>query len=415
MGFLISFANSIYKGENVSRNVSRPAIRIATVGVAVGVAVVIISLAVVFGFKHTIRDKVVGFGSHITIANFKTLQTSKSFPIAINDSMVSILRNIDGVRHVQKYAYTQSVLKTEEDFLGVTFKGIDENFDSTFISSSIVEGRFPQFSSKVNKGKIVISKIIADKLHIKVGYALFAYFISNDNLKVRKYIVEGIYQTNLAKYDENVCFCDLYSVCKINNWLPYQVTGAELSLTNFDNIINTEDEIIRKINKSKDQYGETYCSATIEEQAPQLFSWLDLLDLNVIVILVLMLCVAGFTIISGLLIIILEKSSMIGILKALGARNNMVQRIFVYLALIIVGKGLIYGNVIGIGICLLQQHTKLVKLDPTIYYVDVAPIELTLSMIFIVNICTLAASILVLVLPSFFVSVINPARSMRYE
>lgn len=396
--------------------VSKPAIRIATIGVAVGVAVVLISIAVVMGFKHSIRDKVVGFGCHVTVANFMTLQTSSPKPIEMPDSMLKVMSAFDHVTHVQRYALTQGILKTDDDFLGVTFKGVDEGVDTTFLNSCLVEGSIPHFSGEKNTSKILLSKNIAEKLHVKAGDRLFAYFLNNgDNLRARRFTVEGIYQTNLTKYDEIFCFVDLHTVVRLNGWKSPQVTGAELSIDDFDNLDAVADVVIDKVNKRLDSQGETYSSATVVEQNPPLFSWLDLLDLNVWVIMALMVLVAGFTIVSGLLIIILERSRMIGLMKALGARNSLVRHTFVWLALFVVGKGLFWGNILGLGICLLQHFTGIIQLDPATYYVDKVPVELSIPMILLVNGAAFAVSVLVLVLPSYFVSTIHPARSMRYE
>lgn len=415
MNFHFFIARKIYNSEGDKQKVSRPAIRIATTGVAIGLAVMIVSLAVVLGFKHTIRDKVVGFGSHITVANFFTLQTQHETPIQMNDSMMNVLRKMDGVKSVQRYAMVQGILKTDSDFLGVAFKGVAEEFDSTFISQNMNEGVIPQFSSEKSGNKILVSQVMADKLSLKAGSKVFGYFLSNGDVRMRKYTVSGIYQTNLAKFDESICFADLYSVVKLNGWEDDQVTGSEMQLRDFDEIEKTYDCVIDKVNKHLDGYGETYCSATVNELNPQLFSWLGLLDLNVWIILVLMLAVAGFTMISGLLIIILERIQMIGVLKAFGASNRSIRHIFLWFSVFIIGKGLLWGNILGIGICLIQRFTGLVKLDPTTYYVSTVPVEIDVPLFVLLNVATLVVSVLVLVLPSFFVSFIHPARSMRYE
>lgn len=415
MNLHLFIARKIYNSEGERQKVSRPAIRIATIGVAIGLAVMIVSLAVVLGFKHTIRDKVVGFGSHITVANFYTLQTQHPEPIQMTDSMLNVLRKIDGVRHVQRYAMTQGILKTDSDFLGIAFKGVAEEFDSTFISQNMKEGVIPHFSSEKSGNNILVSQIMADKLSLKPGSQVFGYFLNDRDVRMRKYTVSGIYQTNLTKFDENICFADLYSVVKLNGWESDQVTGAELLLNDFEKMNKTYDYVIDNVNKHLDNYGETYSSATIEEQNPQLFSWLSLLDLNVWIILVLMISVAGFTMISGLLIIILERVQMIGLLKAFGARNTSIRRIFLWFSVFIIGKGMLWGNIIGLGICLIQKITGIVTLDPTTYYVSTVPIEINVPLLLLLNVVTLLVSVLVLVLPSFFVSFIHPARSMRYE
>lgn len=415
MNFPLFIARKIYNGEGGGQKVSRPAIRIATIGVALGLAVMLVSVAVVLGFKHTIRDKVTGFGSDITVANFFTLQTSDTKPIQVGDSMMTALKKIEGVKHVQRYAITQGILKTDSDFLGVAFKGVAEEFDTAFLSRNMIEGSIPKFSGEKSGNNILVSKMMADKLNLHAGSKVYGYFMTGDDVRMRRYTVSGIYQTNLAKYDEITCFSDLYSVVKLNGWEPDQTTGAELSLTNYDVLETVLNVVTKKVNKRVDKYGETYCSATVEELNPQIFSWLDLLDLNVWIILVLMVCVTGFTMISGLLIIILERVQMIGVLKALGAKNCTVRHTFLWFAVFIIGKGMILGNILGIGLCMIQRYTGIVKLDPATYYVSQAPVEIDIPLFLLVNITTLLVSILVLIIPSFLASHIRPAQSMRYE
>lgn len=415
MNFPFFVAKRIYRNGDGRQKVSRPAIRIATLGVAIGLAVMIVSVSVVLGFKHTIRDKVIGFGSHIVVGNFFSLQNYYDAPIQVNDSVVNALKKINGVNHVQRVAVTQGILKTETDFMGVSFKGVAEEYDTTFIASNMVEGKVPLFSSDKNSNKILISKIIADKLDLKVGSSVYSYFLLGENVRMRKYTVSGIYQTNLTKFDESTCFSDLYGVVKINGWEPDQVSAMEVLVKDFDKLDATYDGVIDNINKHVDKYGATYSSATVQEQNPSIFSWLELLDVNVWIILALMVCVSGFTMISGLLIILLERVQMIGVLKALGARSSTIRRTFLWFAVFIIGKGLLLGNIIGVGVCALQMYTGIVTLDPTTYYVSTAPVELDWMILALLNIATLLISVLVLVVPSFFVSFIHPARSMRYE
>ena len=285
MNFPLFIARKIYNGEGDGQKVSRPAIRIATIGVALGLAVMLVSVAVVLGFKHTIRDKVVGFGSDITVANFFTLQTSDTKPIQLNDSMMNVLKHLDGVKHVQRYAMTQGILKTDSDFLGVAFKGVGEEYDTAFLSRNMIEGSIPKFSGEKSGNKILVSKTMSDKLNIHAGSKVYGYFMTNDDVRMRKYTVSGVYQTNLSKYDEVMCFADLYSVVKLNGWEADQATGAELSIKQYDQLDQVLHTVTKKVNKHVDAYGETYCSATVEELNPQIFSWLDLLDLNVWIIL----------------------------------------------------------------------------------------------------------------------------------
>lgn len=414
MNFPLFIARRIFSDNGDKRKVSRPAIRIATAGVAIGLAVMIISVCVVVGFKHTIRDKVVGFGSHINVANFMAIQTGELYPVCTNDSMMKRVEGIEGVKHVQRYAMKQGILKTNSDFLGVMLKGIGPEYDTTFIHQNMVAGHLPKFSDKTSHNQIVISKNMADKLKLKVGDRIFTYFIGND-VRIRRFTVAGIYQTNLSRFDEVMAYTDLYTAVKLNGWEPDQTSGLELTLNDFSQLDEVDNRVIQRVNRTVDPYGETYSSETVKEANPQIFSWLDLLDLNVWIILGLMVCVAGFTMISGLLIIILERTKMIGLLKALGAKNRTIRHTFLWFATFIIGRGLIVGNILGIGIVALQRFTGLVTLNPQTYYVSTVPVELNPLFIILINAATLIISVLVLIVPSFLVSHIHPAKSMHYE
>lgn len=408
-------ARRIYTNNSDKTRVDRPAIRIAIAGVAIGLAVMLVSVSVVFGFKHTIRDKVVGFGSHIQVANFMALQTAEQYPIQMGDSMLNVLKRIPGVSHVQRYAIKQGILKTETDFLGVAFKGIASEYDISFIRENLVEGVIPKFSDTQATQQILISKTIADQLNLHQGSKVFAYFIDTSGVRTRRFTVAGIYQTNLSQYDRVICFIDFYTAVKLNGWEPDQASGAELSVSNFDKLAKTEAHVIDRVNRTIDSYGETYSSQTIKEANSQIFSWLDLLDLNVWIILGLMLAVAAVTMISGLLIIILERTTMIGILKALGARNRTIRHTFLWFAVFTIGKGMLIGNLAGIALIAFQHFTGAVKLDPVTYYVSTVPVEFNLPIFFLLNVATLFISVFVLIAPSYLVSKIDPAKSMRYE
>ena len=415
MNFPLFIARHINQEDKGKRQVSKPVIRIATAGVAIGLAVMIISVCVVLGFKHTIRDKVVGFGSHIQVADFMTLQTSDQYPIFMGDSMLKVIKSIPEVKHVQRYAYKQGILKTDDDFLGVLFKGMGPEFDTTFIHQNMVEGSIPTFSDKSSGNKILVSKTMADQLKLSVGQRLFSYFIDQNGVRTRRFTIAGIYQTNLSQYDKVICLADLHTVVKLNGWQPDQASGAEVTIQDPNRLNIVEDRFIQQINRTTDPYGETYSSMTIREQNPAIFSWLDLLDMNVWIILALMIAVAGVTMVSGLLIIILERTNMIGILKALGARNKTIRHTFLWFSAFIIGKGLLFGNIIGIGLLLLQKYTSLVKLDPATYYVSTVPVEINIPLIILINIATMLICVLVLIAPSYLISHIHPVKAIRYE
>lgn len=415
MNLPLFIARRIYSVNGDKAEVSKPAIRIATAGIAIGLAVMIVSVCVVFGFKHAVSAKVIGFGSHIQVANFMTLQTSESYPIQMTDSLIKVLKNTQGVEHVQRFATKQGVLKTDSDFLGVVFKGVGPDFDSTFIHQNLIEGSIPSFSDTKSSNKILLSMSMAKKLKLKTGDRIFAYFIDHAGVRVRRFTIAGIYQTNLAQYDDITCFMDLYTAVKLNGWEKDQVSGTEITVKDFNKVDETEAIFINRLNRTVDQYGETYSSKTIRDISPQIFSWLDLLDLNVWIILALMIAVAGVTMISGLLIIILERVTMIGVLKAMGAKNVMIRHTFLWFAVFIITRGLLIGNLIGIGLVLLQKYTGLVGLDPQTYYVTTVPVEINIPVLLLLNVATLLISVVVLIAPSYLISHIHPAKSMRYE
>ena len=415
MNFPLFIARKIYNEGGDKRKVSRPAIRIAMLGVAIGLAVMIVTVSVVLGFKHTIRDKVIGFGSHIQIESLMAIGNQ----VELNDSTMDILSHMAGVQHIQRFAMTQGILKTDSDFLGVAFKGIDEQYQTDFLQQYVIDGKMPTFHAKESTNSIAISKVIADKLNLKADDRIFAYFITDDGVKARKFTVAAVYQTNMTKFDQALCFTDLFTTRKLNGTDTTDIySGAEISVDNLellDPIALDVAQELKFINSQIEEPQLTLASRTIFEAYPQIFTWLELLDINVWIILALMVCVAGFTMISGLLIIILERTQMIGILKALGARNKTIRHTFLWFSAFIIGQGLLLGDIIGIGIVFLQQQFGFVTLDPASYYVKEAPMELNVPIIVALNVATLLVSVFILIAPSYLISFIHPAKSMRYE
>ena len=415
MNFPLFIARRIYSDKGDRRKVSRPAIHIATVGVAIGLAVMILTVSVVLEFKHTIRDKVIGFGSHIQVCNFLAMQTTDSYPICIDDSTLNALRHIDGISHAERYATAQGILKTETDFLGIAFKGVAEEYNWDFIRQNLVSGEIPKFSDKSASNKILVSTNTASTLHLKVGDRIYGYFVSDTGVRARRFTVSGIYETNMSQFDNSLCFTDLYTTRKVNGWEEGQCSGAELRVSDFSRLETTATGVVKKVNRKTDRYGDVMISQTIYEAYPQIFSWLSLLDINVWIILVLMICVAGFTMISGLLIIILERTQMIGTLKALGAKNSSIRHTFLWFAVFVIGRGVVFGNLAAIALIVLQKTTGIVSLDPATYYVSEAPMEVNIPAFVVLNVVTVAVSILILIAPSYLISHIHPAKSMRYE
>lgn len=415
MSLSLFLAKRIYKDPQNKEQASRPAIRIATIGVAIGIIVMLLSTCIILGFKQTIKDKVVGFGGHIQVANFLTYQTTDSYPIIVNDSIKRVIKKIDGVQHVSTFALKQGILKTNTDFLGISFKGVTKDFDNSFITQHLISGKFPLFGTPENKKSIVISATIANKLNLKEGDKVFAYFIDDNDVRIRTFRVAGIYETNLSLFDNVTCFIDLQNVIKLNNWTNNQATGMEVTINNFDRLNEVSAQFVNKINRTVDAEGNTYSSQTIKELVPQIFSWLNLLDINVWIILSLMILVASVTMVSGLLIIILERTNMIGLLKALGAKNKVIRSTFLYFAFFIIVRGMIIGNSIAFLLLLIQKYMGVVKLDANIYYVSVVPVQLNLPIIVLINLATVIISILVLIIPSYLIAHIHPSKSIKYE
>ena len=414
MRFNLFVAKRLFNDKGGVRNVSRPAIRIATAGVAIGLAVMIVSVCVVLGFKSEIRSKVIGFGSHIQIINYESISSGVSKPVAFPDSLIKEIRQVPGVSHVQRFSNKGGILKTDDAFEGILLHGVGAEFNADFLKSNLKEGEIPVFSADSATNRIVVSQTIADRLHLSCGDRVFAYFFDG-TVRARRFTVSGIYQTNLSEFDDNMVFTDLYVCNRLNNYADDQYAGVEITVDRFDDVDLVAGSLVGKVNHLVDEYGAGYAAMTIRELYPQIFDWLDLLDVNVWVILILMVAVAGFTMISGLLIIILERTNFIGVMKALGATNRSMRHVFLYFAAFIVGRGLLWGNVLGIGLVVLQYYFNMVHLDPATYYVDAVPVLFNAGYIVAINAATAFISVFFFFLPSLLVSRIHPAKSIRFE
>lgn len=415
MNWKLFVARRIYGSQEGEKEVSRPAVLIATWGIAIGLAVMIVAVAVVIGFKHQVRNKVVGIGSDITITHFDAQKSYETVPVAASDSLLEALKAMEGVKHVQRYSTKPGMIMTEDNFLGMVLKGVSQEYDWEFLKNHLQEGEIPVFSDTASTNRTLISRTIANKLHLKVGDKLYTYYIEGDNVRARRLSVAGIYQTNFALYDDLFLLTDLYTVNRLNSWKPDQVSGIELEVTDYNRLEEIKEDIRTQIDASSDSYGSTYYTQTVEESNPQIFAWLDLLDMNVWVILILMTGVAGFTMISGLLIIILERTNMIGVLKALGADNLAIRQVFLSFSVLLIGKGMLWGNLIGLAFVGIQSAFHPFKLDPVTYYVDSVPVEFNIWWWVLLNVCTLLVSVLMLVGPSYLITRIHPAKSIRFE
>ena len=414
MNLPLFVARRISRGDGASAKVSRPAVLIAKIGVAVSVAVMIITVAVVSGFKQQVSSKVAGFGAHLQLSDVNSVFSFEQNPIVVDDSIVRLLSSSDAVLSVQRYSLKPTMLKTETAFQGAVLKGVGADFDADFLRQSLREGVVPDFSNSQTSNKVVLSSAVASNLQLSLGDKINLYFI-DDNVRVRRLEVVGIYETNLTEFDNVYLFTDVSLVNRLNGWADDEFSGAEVRLRDFSVL---EDEYYRAsdiFNSTSDRNGSRYCITNIRQLYPAIFSWLDILDVNIWVILVLMIGIAGFTMISGLLIIIIERTSMIGLLKSQGAPDGMIRRVFLWLSSFIILRGVLWGDVIGIGLCLLQQHFGLFRLDAATYYMDTVPVSLSLPVLLLINVGAVAVSVLMLVGPSCIVSRISPATTMRYE
>lgn len=393
---------------------SRPAVRIATIGIAVGLAVMIVAVAVVVGFKNEVRQQVVGFGSHIQVSAYAGSTTLDTPPIVPSDSLLNEIKALPNVAHVQKIVTKTGIIKTKSDFQGIVLKSVGTDFDWTFFKKNLVEGAIPVVDDTAANNQTLISQHIANAMRLKVGDSFFAYFVDN-SVRTRKFTVCGIYATNFAEYDKLFIITDIRQAQKLNRWKSDEISRLEIWTKSFDEVNTTADDIYFVTANRPDKNQVLYQTRSIKELVPQIFDWLSLLDMNAWVILVLMFAVAGFNMISGLLILILERTNAIGVLKAMGATNWTIRKIFLYQSAFLIGKGMIWGNIIGIGLVLAEYFFHIVPLDPTIYYVSYVPVTLNVGYLLLLNFVVALVSVAILILPSYLITKIDPSKSIKFD
>jgi lipoprotein-releasing system permease protein len=411
MNWELFVARRIYRSQRGSRAVSTPAIRIALGGIAVGMAVMIVSVAVVIGFKHEVRHKVTGLTADMLLTHFDDQKSYETEAILVPDSMRLALAALDGVDHVQRYSTKPGMIMTDDSFQGMVLKGVGQDYDLGYLSALIEEGEMPAFADSASSGAAVISRSLAEKLRLKVGDALYTYYIKDEDVRARRFRIDAIYHTGFTVFDEFFVLTDLHTVNRLNGWADDQMSGLEIVTAPQTDAEDLRQDIVRLFKTQPSQY----YLRTVEEANPQIFGWLDLLDLNVWVILILMVGVAGFTMISGLLIIILERTRMIGVLKAMGANNASIRRLFLHFAVMLIGKGMLIGNVVGLALCAVQTHWRVFRLDPSSYYMDYVPVEWNVGWWALLNVAVMVVSVLMLVGPSWLITHIHPAKSIRWE
>lgn len=395
-----------------------PAVHIATAGVAVGLAVMILSVCLVKGFQGEVAAKLAGFASHIEVLDLNSQTDADNHPVTADAALMDVVKKTTQAETVQRVSVKIGVMKTHDDFSGIMLKGIGKEYDKKFIRSCMVEGKFPDFGNNADAiNQIVLSRQIAEMLHLKVGDKVYVYFFTN-TIKQRRFEIAGIYETHLQQFDKNFVWTDLQTINQLNDWGEEQCSLLEVKLQNFDDLEERTAKLGDAVTAYKHTHQITNLSVMSIRDNPRtrpVLSWLELLDLNVMVILVIMLCVAGVTMISGLLILILERTTTIGVLKALGASNRRIRRIFLVYAGHILVRGMVIGNVLAFLLALLQSQFHLVRLDPATYYVDAVPLAYDPVWLIGINLATLLITLLTLVLPAFIVSVVQPAKTIRFD
>jgi lipoprotein-releasing system permease protein len=407
-------ARRLYFGHQDNQRVSKLAIQIATLGVTIGLAVMIVSVCIVLGFKNEITSKIIGFGSQIEVLNSNSSDTPESLPLVTNAEVVRKIKDTRGVASVQRFSSKLGILKTDADFKGFMLKGIAEDYNTAFLRKYLLEGKIPDYTKDAHLNDIVISRSVASQMRLKVGDRIYAYFFEK-SLKTRRFKVAGIYQTNMSQFDDNIVIGNLYAVNQLSGWRDDQSSGLELTTKDFNQLEQTYENVVHTTADMIDSDGNTYTAYTIKELYAQMFDWLKLLDLNIWVILGLMICVASITMISGLLILILEKTNTIGVLKALGGSGGLIRRVFLQYAILIMGRGLLWGNVIALTLSAFQWKFHIFKLDPANYYVDHVPILFNWPVIILLNVATILVCFLAMVGPSFLVSKIQPVKAIRFD
>jgi lipoprotein-releasing system permease protein len=394
------------QGKSFSSTVNQ----IGIAGIAIGIAVMIVSFAILGGFKTVIRNKIFSFGAHLQVSRFHMNRSFDENPISTNTELYTAYQQIPEISHIQVYSHKAGLLKTDEELSGVILKGVGKDFNLPAFRQNMVKGNFISFPDTTYSNEIVISRKIATQLKLDIDESVLLYFIQNmqSRPRVRKLTVSGIYETGMEEFDESIVIGDIRLIQRLNDWSDTLVGGYEIYLTNFKNI----DEGAEKVFDLMDYDMQV---EKITDKYIQIFDWLSLLNRNVAIFLALILFVACFNMVAILLILIMERTQMIGILKAVGATHKQVRQIFLWGGVRLVLKGLIWGNLIGIGFCALQYYFKLIPLDVEAYYMSTVPIDWDWSLIVLLNLAVLLMVSLVLIIPTVIISRIQPVQALRFD
>ena len=384
----------------------RPAVKVALIGLTIGVMVMVITVCVVIGFKSTVASQVAGFGSHIQVVNYDNNNTYEMLPVAVNDSLIAKLTSLPHIRAVAPFYTKPAILRSASSYTGVVLKGTTY---WPYFEGNLIQGTIPE-----KPNEVIVSQSLANKMELDLQGSFVAYFIGS-SIQLRKFVVSGIYATGVGEYDNLFILSLPETVQRLNRWNGNQASGIDIWIDDLDNLYTASDDVYFATANRLDADGNALFTQNIQQLNPQIFAWLDLLDMNVVVIIILMLAVAGFAIITGLIILILNSIQLIGTLKALGASNRFVKTVFIKQAAYIISQGMLIGNALGLGLCALQYFTRLFPLDSASYYVNFVPVAFPWGWIIVLNLSFLLLSIVILLLPATVVSRISPAQVMKYE
>jgi len=382
----------------------KPAMALA--GIIIGITVMVVTVCVVVGFKQTITDKVVGFDAHIRVVNFDNNNTYELKPIIVSDSLMDVLENLPHIASANIFATKPGIVKTDDAFQGVVYKGTTY-WD--YFAGNLIQGQLPE-----NENEVLASQRLCELMNLHLGDAILCYFVG-ENVRARKLIISGIYRTGFAEFDERFILGNINLVRQLNGWADNQASGIEMRIDNIRHLNEATDAVFFATANRFDEDGNAYYTETLEQLNPQIFSWLDLLDANVIIIILLMIAVSGFNIVSGLIILILDAIQLIGTLKALGTTNSQVRRVFIVQGTLLILKGVLWGNIIGLTLCAVQYFTHILPLDAVTYYVNYVPVAFPIGWLLLLNVGTILVSMLILLAPSAIITHIRPAKVMMFE
>jgi lipoprotein-releasing system permease protein len=409
-------ARRLFSSKDSDQKLSRRIVRLAVAGISLGMVVMILSVAIVTGFQREVESKVNGFAAHLQLVNYDSNMSYQTESIKKQQPFLDELKAMPFVDHVQQYATKPGMIKTEEDIQGVVLKGVAADFDWRFFESNKVAGQRIELDS-LRTNQVWISEQLSNLLKLKLGDSFRMYFL-NQNEKVpriRQFDVGGVYRTGLEEFDRMFVLIDIRHIQRLNSWEEDQISGYEIYIRNMDEVDQAEYAVRNLVLANMNDDDSLLRVVNVKRKFPYIFDWLNLLDMNVWIILVLMVLVAGFNMVSGLLVIILERTQMIGVLKSLGAANVNVRKVFLYFSAFLIGEGLLWGNILGIVLGLLQHYFKIIHLDPTSYYVDTVPVNISVLHIVLLNVGALVITLFMLIGPSYFVSRISPEKTVRFE